>query len=84
MPISVLTWTSRLSGAHEPLTLRHLLTHSAGFDEHGSLTPTTDLEAYVKNDPPAQVFAPGTTPGYSNLRHGAGRLHRAAGQWSAF
>ena len=50
----------------EPLTLRHLLTHSAGFDEHGSLTPTTDLEAYVKNDPPAQVFAPGTTPGYSN------------------
>ena len=50
----------------EPLTLRHLLTHSAGFDEHGSLTPTTDLEAYVKNDPPAQAFAPGTTPGYSN------------------
>ena len=50
----------------EPLTLRHLLTHSAGFDEHGSLTPTTDLEAYVKNDPPTQVFAPGTTPGYSN------------------
>ena len=50
----------------EPLTLRHLLTHSAGFDEHGSLTPTTDLEAYVKNDPPVQVFAPGTTPGYSN------------------
>ena len=51
---------------NEPLTLRHLLTHSAGFDEHGSLTPTTDLEAYVKNDPPTQVFAPGTTPGYSN------------------
>ena len=50
----------------EPLTLRHLLTHSAGFDEHGSLTPTTDLEAYVKNDPPTQAFAPGTTPGYSN------------------
>jgi len=50
----------------EPLTLRHLLTHSAGFEEHGSLTPTTDLEAYVKNDPPAQVFAPGTTPGYAN------------------
>ena len=50
----------------EPLTLRHLLTHSAGFEEHGSLTPGTDLEAYVKNDPPAQVFAPGTTPAYSN------------------
>ena len=50
----------------EPLTLRHLLTHSAGFEEHGSLTPGTDLEAYVKNDPPAQAFAPGTTPAYSN------------------
>ena len=50
----------------EPLTLRHLLTHSAGFEEHGSLTPGTDLEAFVKNDSPAQVFAPGTTPGYSN------------------
>ena len=50
----------------EPLTLRHLLTHSAGFEEHSTLTPKTDLEAYVKNDPPAQVFAPGTTPGYSN------------------
>ena len=50
----------------EPLTLRHLLTHSAGFEEHGSLTPGTDLEAYVKTNPPVQVFAPGTTPGYSN------------------
>ena len=50
----------------EPLTLRHLLTHSAGFEEQISLTPGTDLEAYVKNDPPAQVFAPGATPGYSN------------------
>ena len=50
----------------EPLTLRHLLTHSAGFEEQISLTPGTDLEAYVKNDPPAQAFAPGTTPGYSN------------------
>ena len=50
----------------EPLTLRHLLTHSEGFEEQISLTPGTDLEAYVKNQTPAQVFAPGTTPGYSN------------------
>ena len=50
----------------EPLTLRHLLTHSAGFEERWKVAPTTDLEAYVKNDPPAQVFAPGTTPAYSN------------------
>ena len=50
----------------EPLTLRHLLTHSAGFEERWKVAPTTDLEAYVKNDPPAQVFAPSTTPAYSN------------------
>jgi len=50
----------------EPLTLRHLLTHSAGFEERWKVVPTTDLEAYVKNDPPAQVFEPGTTPAYSN------------------
>ena len=51
----------------EPLTLRHLLTHSAGFDESLRLAQNeTDLEDYVKNQAPAQVFAPGTTPGYSN------------------
>lgn len=50
----------------EPLTLRHLLTHSAGFEERWKVDPTTDLEASVKSDPPVQVFAPGTTPAYSN------------------
>ena len=51
----------------EPLTLRHLLTHSAGFEESIRIAQDeTDLEAYVKTNPPAQVFAPGTTPGYSN------------------
>ena len=51
----------------EPLTLRHLLTHSAGFEESVRVAQTeTDLEDYVKNQVPAQVFAPGTAPGYSN------------------
>ena len=51
----------------EPLTLRHLLTHSAGFEESMRIAQNeTDLEAYVKTNPPVQVFAPGTTPGYSN------------------
>ena len=51
----------------EPLTLRHLLTHSAGFEESLRIAPNeTDLEAYVKTNPPVQVFVPGTTPGYSN------------------
>ena len=50
----------------EPLTLRHLLTHSAGFEERWKVAPMTDLEASVKSNPPVQVFAPGTTPAYSN------------------
>ena len=55
----------------EPVTLRHLLTHTAGFEERGKgvITPgegTFDLRAYLATDPPAQVFAPGTTPAYSN------------------
>ena len=51
----------------EPLTLRHLLTHSAGFEESMRIAQNeTDLEAYVKTNPPVQVFTPGTTPGYSN------------------
>lgn len=51
----------------QSLTLRHLLTHSAGFEESIRIAQDeTDLEAYVKTNPPVQVFAPGTTPGYSN------------------
>ena len=51
----------------EPLTLRHLLTHSAGFEESIRMAQDeTDLEAYVKTNPPVQVFEPGSTPGYSN------------------
>ena len=51
----------------EPLTLRNLLTHSAGFEESIRMAQDeTDLEAYVKTNPPVQVFEPGSTPGYSN------------------
>ena len=51
----------------EPLTLRNLLTHSAGFEESIRMAQDeTDLEAYVKTNPPVQFFEPGSTPGYSN------------------
>ncbi|MBF4623267.1 serine hydrolase [Clavibacter sp. VKM Ac-2872] len=53
------------------VTLRHLLTHTSGFEEvitgliglPGSERALGDV---MKTDPPEQVFVPGTTPAYSN------------------
>lgn len=55
----------------EPVTLRHLLTHTAGYEEviadlvlpHGT---EPDLRAAVADAPPEQVYEPGTVPAYSN------------------
>ena len=55
-----------------PITLRHLLTHSAGFTNvlkglgylDASLAPT--LEEHVKRYQPQVTYPPGTTPAYSN------------------
>lgn len=52
------------------VTLRHLLTHTAGFEERirglvsSHAAPT--LRHAVAADPPEQVFPPGTVPAYSN------------------
>lgn len=49
------------------ITLRNLLTHTAGFEEHvGIATQDSELESYILQDPPTQIYAPGTTPAYSN------------------
>ena len=55
----------------KPITLKNILTHTAGFDEQvkdifnsGSASP--DLGQYVKTHIPARVSPPGTTPAYSN------------------
>jgi len=56
----------------EPVTLRHLLTHTAGSEDRiagvilpaGGSPPT--LRDEVSLDPPEQIYAPGTTPSYSN------------------
>jgi CubicO group peptidase (beta-lactamase class C family) len=57
-------------GFPQDLTLRHLLTHTAGFEERVEGVLATDgpvdLREHLATDPPAQVFAPGTTPAYSN------------------
>lgn len=53
------------------VTMRHLLTHTTGFEERirGMITRgevQVDLRDAVAVDPPEQVFEPGTVPSYSN------------------
>lgn len=56
----------------KPVTMRQLMTHTAGFEEHGKLTMFDDpkfqisLGDLVKGGIPNRVYAAGTTPSYSN------------------
>jgi CubicO group peptidase (beta-lactamase class C family) len=55
----------------KPVTLRQLMTHTAGFEEAAKgLFPATaadiDLEHYLKDHIPARIFAPGEIVAYSN------------------
>ncbi|WP_022885563.1 serine hydrolase domain-containing protein [Glaciibacter superstes] len=54
----------------EPITLRHLLTHTAGFEERLDGNVRSDgnlsLHDFVSINPPERVFEPGTVPAYSN------------------
>ncbi|HUI59356.1 MAG TPA: serine hydrolase domain-containing protein, partial [Steroidobacteraceae bacterium] len=55
----------------QPVTMRQIMTHTAGFEEalsglivHTATVP--GLDAVVKGWVPKRIFAPGTTPAYSN------------------
>jgi CubicO group peptidase (beta-lactamase class C family) len=56
----------------KPITLRNIMTHTAGFEESIRYLISSNpkammpLEAYAKKALPERVFAPGTTPAYSN------------------
>ena len=56
----------------KPVTLRNILTHTAGFEEVGKdlinydKGPPMALGVYLKRYVPQRIFAPGTTPAYSN------------------
>jgi CubicO group peptidase (beta-lactamase class C family) len=55
-----------------PITLRHLMTHTAGFEERFGQRATYDpsrlvpLATYVKNNLPARIFPPGDVMSYSS------------------
>jgi CubicO group peptidase (beta-lactamase class C family) len=56
----------------KPVTLRNLMTHSAGFEERLSgligveADGVTPLDQFLKSYIPPRIFAPGGTPAYSN------------------
>ncbi len=55
----------------DPITLRHLLSHTAGFEGRLSVRPSSQkdlptLKEWVSSEQPHQVYAPGTTPAYSS------------------
>lgn len=55
----------------QPITLRQIMTHTAGFEEvaKNGFRAGEELEplgSYLKDWTPKRIFAPGTTPAYSN------------------
>lgn len=56
----------------QPITLRHIMTHTPGFEESGkdlfvpAGTSLQPLGAYLSSHLPRRLFPPGTIPAYSN------------------
>lgn len=65
----------------EPITMRQIMTHTAGFEESVRNLISSDpdavmtMEDYTRESLPERVFAPGSTPAYSNYATAlAGRI----------
>jgi len=61
----------RLPESYLPVTMKHLMTHTPGFEDGMHLfskdhTMLPELETYLIESLPAQIYEPGTTPAYSN------------------
>ena len=56
----------------QPITMRQIMTHTSGFEEQAKYLITDDtkhmrpLSDFVKHWTPRRIYAPGTTPAYSN------------------
>lgn len=56
----------------QPVTMRQMMTHTPGFEDRGKdisffdAKNQTSLGDYLKTHMPRRIFAPGTTPAYSN------------------
>ncbi len=56
----------------KPITMRNLMTHTAGFEEavkdliEGPQAKPISIAEYLRTHVPQRVYAPGTTPAYSN------------------
>ena len=72
----------------QPITLNNIMTHTAGFEEHAKGVLTTEEKAnapfdvLLKRSIPKRVYAPGTTPAYSNYATALAAyiVQRVAGQ----
>ena len=72
----------------QPVTLRQIMTHTAGFEETSKeiifydVKKVRKLGDYLKMHTPARIYAPGTTPAYSNWATSlaAYMVERASGQ----
>jgi CubicO group peptidase (beta-lactamase class C family) len=61
----------RLPDNYQPVTMKHLMTHTPGFEDGMHIfakryESLPELKTYLDENLPKQIYEPGTTPAYSN------------------